>query len=52
MGFAAAKQEIGADPVKVGHIFKAVYGWGFPFPLSGAERWLGNAEFFGSLNHF
>ena len=28
MGFAAAKQEIGAAPVKVGHISKAVYGLG------------------------
>ena len=28
MGFAAAKQEIGVAPVKVGHISKAVYGLG------------------------
>ena len=51
LGFTAAKQEIGADSVKVGHIFKAVYGWGFPLPLPGAERRLGNAESFGSFDN-
>jgi len=34
MGFTAAKQEIGAAPVKVGHISKAVYGLGLAIMLS------------------
>lgn len=51
LGVGTAEQEIGCNAVEVGHILKAVYGWGLPFAFPGTERRLGNAELFGGFNY-